>query len=173
MTKNQKILSIGVGIIFIIGFIFFLGQFRYFSNPLSRNLYKEYFISEVIKNKRIDAEKFWEFRDFYAATTSTFRPENIPNSKPFFVLSSGNLQSLDFLLSPNDRNTKTFVIPNDAEVILKSSNELIYKRKGKVYIKFVKEMPEMLKANGFFGYFQADLKKYQGYLWYNETVINK
>lgn len=171
MVELQKKLAFMSMLIFVMGAIFFLGKFRYHSNAISRLVYKNLYLSEVVKSNKIDAEKFWEFRDFYSATTSSFKPENIPDQKPFLIISSGSAQSLDFLLPANSKTVKKFSVPNGSNLIFKSQNELVYKDDENIVVRFVKEIPEMENANGFFRNFGVSLKPYEGYLWYNETVI--
>lgn len=172
MTQNQKTLAIAAFIIFAAGFIFFLGKYRYYSNPLTRRIYKEYYLNEIVKNNKIDAEKFWEFRDFYAGTTSSFVPENISLGKSFFMLSSDTLHSKDFLLVRGSPTIKKFVAPSNTKALLQTDNALVYEDGENVVIRFTKAIPEMETANGFFRYFGVKLKPYEGYLWYNETAIS-
>jgi hypothetical protein len=130
------------------------------------------YLATVKQDKTIDPEKFWEFRDFYAATTSSFKPQNIIHNKPFLLFKTGYLESYDSLIPsvididyPKQPSTPV-------EIPFSGKNEIIYAIDKKLYIRFVKPQSEMLKANGFFRYFGFDLTPYKDYVWYNETVIN-
>ncbi len=167
----QRFRYIFVVSVLIIGALFLLGKTRYIINPMSRYVLRSTYIATLKSDNKIDAEKFWEFRDFYFADTSTFKHDNVGGDKPFLILSNGAIQSLDFLVLPNSPLANKFVIPNGVKIILQSQNEVVYEDGKRTIIRFTKEMPEMQKVNGFFSYFGVDLKKFDNYLWYNETTI--
>lgn len=167
----QKFRYIFVIFVLLLGIFFALGKSRFLINPITRSIYLRYYSWQLSNDKNIDAQKFWEFRDFYSATNSVFNKENIKVGKPFLIFSNPSIQSLDFLLPSNSVVTKKFVIPNSAKIIVQSQNEIAYQDKNSFVVKFVKQIPEMEKVNGFFSYFGVDIKPYDGYLWYNETII--
>lgn len=172
MTQHQRILGISTFIVLIIGFFFFLGTTRYVYNPITRWIYRDYFLSEIQKSQKIDGEKFWEFRDFYTAGTSRFNPDQISKAQPFFTLTSPRMQSRDFLVPPGSPLIKPMLPPSGTISLIQSDRELVYRDGDSVIMRFVKSVPEMKTVNGFFGYFDADLKAYEGWLWYNESVIS-
>lgn len=167
----QRFRYVFVALVLVVGVLFLLGKMRYIINPVSRYVLRSTYIDTLKSDNKIDAEKFWEFRDFYFADTSTFKHDNVGSDKPFLILSNGTIQSLDFLVLPSSSLGNKFVIPNGAKIILQSQNEVVYEDGKKTVIRFTKEMPEMQKVNGFFSYFGVDLKKYDNYVWYNETNI--
>jgi hypothetical protein len=169
--KSQKAKTLFICVVIVLGIFFSLGKIRYALNPYVRQLRLHQFIGEIKSTKQIDPEKFWEFRDFYSATTSTFRPENIAIRKPFLIFSTPYFESNDFLVSTKPN----LVYPQGkgvVEVILQNNNELVYAINNKLHIQFVKSQEEMKKANGFFSYFGTDLTPYNEYLWYSDTTLN-
>ncbi len=171
-TSDKKIMAILIFSMFVSTF-FFLGKIRFMSNPIVRYISREFYVRNVVDAGKIDAEKFWEFRDMYADKTFVFKQDNVTIDKPFLILSTSTIQSLDYLLLPDSKTIKTFVIPSGANIIFKSKNEIVFRDGKKLVIKFVKEIPEMETANGFFSYFGVDLKPYSDRLWYNETIIDE
>lgn len=169
--RIQRFRYIFVAFALMVGVLFLLGKTRYIINPVSRYVLRISYVGTIKNDKRIDAEKFWEFRDFYFADTSSFKQENIKEGKPFLIFSNQSIQSLDFLVLPSSSLGNKFVIPNGAKIILQSKNEVVYEEGNRIVIKFTKEVPEMQKVNGYFSYFGVDLKKYDSYLWYNESTI--
>ncbi len=171
-TSDKKIIVVLI-FTMLVGTFFFLGKMRFLSNPIVRYVSREFFVRNVVESGKIDAERFWEFRDIYADKPIVFKQENIIEDKPFLILSTSAIQSLDYLLLPDSKTIKTFVIPSEANIIFKSKNEIVFRDGKKLIIKFVKEIPEMETANGFFSYFGVDLKPYSDRLWYNETIIDE
>lgn len=160
--------ALAVGLVLFVGLFFALGKIRYAINPLMREARLQQFLTSVKQDGAIDPEKFWEFRDFYAATTSTFNPENIAINKPFLVLKTPYIISSDYLGPPPDLS----IDADFKDTIFQDQSSIVFSSDQKLYIRFVKPQSEMLKANGFFRYFGVDLEQYEDYMWYNETVIS-
>lgn len=167
----QKFRYVFITVVVVVGVLFFLGKTKFILNPIARLLYVKYYTWQLNKDKNIDSEKFWEFRDFYSSTTSVFKSENIAEGKPFLIFSNSSIQSLDFLVPENSPIIKKFVVPNNSDIIIQSKNEIVYADRKTFVIKFVKQVQEMQKVNGFFSYFGIDIDPYKDYLWYNETTI--
>ncbi len=160
-----------VGLILFVAFFFSMGKIRFAINPMLRSIRLQQFLSTVKRDNTIDPEKFWEFRDFYAATTSSFKPQNISEDKPFLTIKTPYFMSSDALLEHPPKIT--LPLSPDVDIfIFQDVSSVIYEANRKLYIRFVKPQSEMLKANGFFRYFGVDLTQYKDYLWYNETVID-
>lgn len=160
-----------VGLILFVALFFSMGKIRYALNPILRSICLQQFLSTVKQDAMIDPEKFWEFRDFYAATTSSFKPQNIPKKEPFLTIKTSYFISSDALLEHPPKIT--LPLSPDVDIfIFQDVSSVIYEANRKLYIRFVKPQSEMLKANGFFRYFGVDLTQYKDYLWYNETVID-
>lgn len=169
---SQKTQSIIVGILIMIGVVVSLGKIHYAINPFARTQLLNRFIQTVEQDKAIDPEQFWEFRDFYAATTSTFNPNNIRIKKPFLSMVTSYMNSNDYLLPP-DADTALDASPYTGKgVKIHNSDTLVFIEGRRMYIRFKKPLDEMQKANGFFRYFGVDLEKYKDYVWYNDTVIH-
>lgn len=168
---SQKVRTIVIGIFILIGIVFALGKIRYAVNPYVRAQRLDSFIRSVEQTKTIDPEVFWEFRDFYSATTSSFKPQNIESDKPFLTFKTSYFSSSDSLLA----NPPSITLPLSSDVdtlIFQDSSSVVYKTNRTLHIRFTKPQSDMLRANGFFRYFGVDLEKYKDYAWYNETVID-
>ncbi len=145
-----------------------------------RQVRLQQYIATIKKDHAIDPEKFWEFRDFYAATTSTFHADNIGKKDPFLTFTTPYFDSQDYLIQePMElNNTKRVCVTSSVdckyETILRSDSASIVmdKLNKKLYIEFNKDMTEMQKANGFLRYFDVDLEPYKDYVWYDETIVN-
>lgn len=169
MGQSQKLAYMLVGIVVILGVYFSLGKIRYAINPLNRAILRNTYVRMVIQKKQIDPEDFWKFRDFYAATSSIYAPNNIPDGKPFLSFNTKTIQSDDYLLP----SSQIFLPKYDkgAKVLFSGDREKIYQTDNVLYITFSKPLGEMLKANGFFGYFGFDTTPYQNYHWVSITSI--
>jgi hypothetical protein len=179
--QSPKARALTVGLILFVGIFFSLGKIRYAINPILRTVRLQQYLGMVKQENAIDPEKFWEFRDFYTATTSSFKPQNIQSGKPFLSYATNYFSSNDYLLKPevkfNSRyqvciNTmslncryKTFLRIEGASIVTDTKDN-------KLYIEFTTNLEGMQKANGFFRYFGVNLEQYKDYVWYNETVIN-
>lgn len=178
--QSSRVRAIVVIFILCIGVFFALGKIRYAINPLMRQLRLQQYLTMVKHDNAIDPEKFWEFRDFYAATTSTFHVDNVGKRDAFLTFNTTYLESQDYLIpqpmqlsnvkrvclaSALNCRHETVFRSDSASVVIDETNK-------KLYIEFIKSIPEMQKANGFLRYFGVDLEPYKGYVWQDETVIN-
>jgi hypothetical protein len=179
--QSSKVRALVVVLIIFVGVFFSLGKIRYAINPIMRYLRLQQYLTTVRQDKAIDPEKFWEFRDFYAATTSSFKPQNIQDAKPFLSFTTNYFSSNDFLMRPGVKfNNRSRVCINAMSLncryltTLRTDTASIVTdtKSKKMYIEFVTTLEDMQKANGFFRYFSFDLDPYKDYVWYNETVID-
>lgn len=169
MRHSQKTYAIVMFIIFLVGILFFLGKIRYAINPFARYMLLQQYINSVKQHQTIDPERYWEFRDFYAATTSTFTPKAILQRKPFLSFKTAYIESYDSLVE--NKGQLSNPEQKSVNIILSSPNEIMYATDQMLYIRFFKTLEEMHKANGFFRYFGTDITPYENYFWYNETTI--
>jgi len=136
-----------------------------------RDIRLQQYLTTIKQDNSIDPERFWEFRDFYAATTSSFNAQKVKSKKPFLTYNTSYLTSSDSLL----QNPPSIILPLSLDVdtlVFQDASSVVYKANRKLFIRFVKPQSEMQKANGFFRYFSFDLDPYKDYMWYNETVID-
>ncbi len=169
--QSPKTRALVVGLIIFVGLFFSLGKIRYAFNPIIRYMRLQQYLATVKQDNTIDPEKFWEFRDFYAATTSSFKSQNIRRNKPFLTFNTSYFTSADSLL----QNPPPITPPLASEVdmlVFQDTTSVLYQTNSKLHIRFIKSQSEMLKANGFFRYFGVNLEPYKDYVWYNETIIN-
>jgi len=178
--QSPKARALVVGLILFIGIFFCLGKIRYSINPILRTVRLQQYVNTVKQTNTIDPEKFWEFRDFYAATTSSFKPQNIQSGKPFLSYRTSYFSSDDFLLKPEVKfsNQSRVCISTALDcrytTLLRTDNASIVTdtKVNKMYIEFFKNLADMQNANGFFRYFGVSLELYKDYVWYNETIID-
>lgn len=179
--QSSKVRALVVVLIIFVGLFFSLGKIRYAINPIMRYMRLQQYLATVKQDNAIDPEKFWEFRDFYAATTSSFKPQNIQGGKPFLSFTTNYFSSNDFLMksevtfSNRSRvciNTMSLNCRYLTTIRTNTASIVTDTKDNKMYIEFVTNLEDMQKANGFFRYFGFDLDPYKDYLWYNETVID-
>lgn len=146
------------------------GKIRYAINPIARQMLLQEFIQSTRKNGDIDVESFWEFRDFFSATTAVFTPDAIAQDKPFLTLQTPYITSHDYMR----KNPNIDDIPLDTSVdqlLFQSSDALIYRANNVIVITFHVPPEAMLKANGYFRYYGVDLSRYPQWQWFNYTTI--
>lgn len=178
--QSPKARALTVGLILFVGIFFSLGKIRYAINPILRTVRLQQYLGMVKQENAIDPEKFWEFRDFYTATTSSFKPQNIQSGKPFLSYATNYFSSNDYLLKPevkfNNKSRACITSSLDCRytTLLRTDTASIVTdtKDNKMYIEFVTNLEDMQKANGFFRYFGVSLEPYTDYVWYNETIID-
>jgi len=158
-------------LIFGIGMWAVGGKIRYAINPIARHILLKQYLRTVTQDNGIDAEKFWEFRDFYSATTSIFEPEAIAQEKPFLIFKTPYITSYDYLSKDKEVAAMRDDLAFD-KLIFQSPNTLIYQTKNSLIITFTLPQKEMMKANGFFKYYDTDLSDYADWHWFNHTTIS-
>ncbi len=160
--------------------------------PQKREQILNNFISQTVKEGKIDPQKYWEFREFYSPGYFDFSEKGIDMSDLkdelsdlsrsadmidlyFLGFHSKNLISLDGLTEEASLNK---VFDNRKlsvkEVLFENHNAIIYKdTNGQIYIVFLLPISEMKKANGFFDYNKKELKFLDKKHWYNITKLKK
>ena len=152
------------------------------------------YLQETHLSEKIDARKYWEFREFYSPGSFHFSKTGLPHQtvsgvlnkaglslssdfklSPFLVFTSPKLESVDFL---SERSTLEHIVPelkqNDGSIILKTTNEIMYhKDSSTIVMVFLKSPNEMRTANGFFDYRIADKELTKDKYWFNVTVITQ
>ncbi len=178
--QSPKVRTLVVVLIIFVGLFFSLGKIRYAINPIMRHMRLQQYLATVKQDNTIDPEKFWEFRDFYAATTSSFKPQNIQSGKPFLFYKTRYFSSNDSLLKPpvkiNNKSRACITLSLNCRYTtllrIDTASIVTDTEDNKMYIEFVTNLEDLQTANGFFRYFGFDLDPYKDYVWYNETVID-
>lgn len=158
------------------------------SNELSE------FIEQSESSKNIDAQKYWEFREFFSPGSFQFSKTGISQRTtnrivkragvflkddfdimPFLVFNSPKLVSVDFLTT---HTTLDQIIDLDEiknkKILLQTENELIYENDpSQIIIIFLKSPSDMKRANGFFDYRIEDKELTENKYWLNITIITQ
>jgi hypothetical protein len=160
--------------------------------PFKRQAILNDFINKTKMDNGINAQGYWEFREFYSPGHFTFSRDGI--AKPllrnvqkeigvkysekdidltYLFFSSDRLNSLDMLTKQSSLSglidQKQFQAKN---VIFMDKNSLIYKEDAKtIRIVFLLSNSSMQKANGFFDYQEKDKKLTGGESWFNVTSL--
>lgn len=137
-------------------------------------------LTQIDQNKNIDAQEFWQFREFYYPGVITFSRTGLTEKAPytfdallkpllFTSFHSNYISSYEYIVSMNDLN---YVVPfnEDWRLYLKSSLA-VRARNNTVDIVFIKPVSEMVKANGFLDYRDKDKKLLENKFWLVITQI--
>lgn len=206
MSKKQSIFGVSQDILFFIALFltvvvcFFLLVPKVASDlfPWKRQVILQNFLQETEKAQEINAQSFWEFREFYSPGYYTFDRNGLSGSpveriekkvgiqinnphiqttyidKTFLIFTSPHLTSIDALVTTNDL-TKIIVMNSlhPVTTFFSAKNELIYKdANGNIHILFVKSIQEMKTANGYFDYTGTDASLLKGKYWLDATVLD-
>lgn len=202
MMKTQKFIKFlkSTPGFLIILFIFILILFIVFSPkvssllfPLKRQAILNDFINKTKTNGSINAQEYWQFREFYSPGYFTFAKIGISKSLSenavsrigieynkkeieltYSFFSSQRLNSLDMLTKQSSLNMlidqKQF---QKDKIVFINRNSIIYQESPKIIkIVFLLNNNDMQKANGFFDYQDKDKKITQGENWLNITSVN-
>ena len=145
------------------------------------------FLIQVKKKQSLDAQVFWQFREFYAPGSFSYDHHAAELSSglilknnlvcqaktPILTFASPFLLSQDSLIAQELKSTyfnTTQISPS--EIIFQNQTTLIYRDNPRaVHIIFVKPITDMMKANGFFSYTDQEKKLLKNQLWLDETTI--
>ena len=190
-NRDSGIFLISAAIIIVITFLLFTPKISSTLFPFKRQAVYKDFIRSVEKDKKIDPQQFWEFREFYSPGYFTFSRDGLSDEElqnaqkeigvdlqpgaitlPFAVFHSPKLVSLDALSTKTSINQIVNTV-NPKDVILKNDKSLMYSTSGKT-IKIVSIQPEseMKKTVGFFEYNGADKKITENKYWLNTTSLS-
>ncbi len=128
------------------------------------------------KNDAVDAQEFWQFREFYypgalmvnkeGLSTQPLNIISLPKDSLYFTsFRSRYIQSDEFLVSADTLGT----------ILNKKYNKsfLLTQEKNRVILVFIKPVKEMVRANGFYDYKDKDKKLLEGKSWLVVITINK
>lgn len=137
----------------IITALFFLGNIRYAINPVSRYLYRAYFVSKSKLCQCVGPSIYYEFRDRYAADTFTIRPENAVKSLPFLTLENKYITTSDTIVSPDLAHLREV----KGEVLVKTPTSQMIRADTGIFVEFYAPLTELTSIHGFAQHF--DLRK--------------
>jgi hypothetical protein len=150
--------------------------------PFKRQIMLNTMLTKIDKDKKIDAQEFWQFREFYYPGAISFNRTGLaeqspytfdPLLKPFLFTSfhSKYISSYEYLVTMNDLN---YVVPfNEDWKLYLESSVAVRKRNNTVDIVFIKPVSEMVKANGFLDYKDKDKKLLEAKFWLVFSQIKK
>jgi hypothetical protein len=101
---------------------------------------------------------------------ATFDPQHLDKQKPFLSYKGSMIDSEDRLVSEDYSIWNTEVTPQSG-LVFAVKNSGVWLFSDRVVIEFVLPLSEMLKANGYFRFYEIDLAPYQDRIWHNRTVI--
>lgn len=162
--------------------------------PFKRELLLKNFLTKVLAEKKVDAQAYWEFREFYSPGSfdystkglnknildGTTRNNHLLVSKKdidriFLNFKSSQIISFDMLTT--SATLSAIVRPDtllDKEILLQNRDTIIYREKaGNILILFLKSRDEMKTANGFFDYRDIDKDLVKNKNWVNITSITQ
>jgi len=180
-------------IIIVVSFVILSPKISSMLFPQKREMVLQTFISSIKQNNSIDAQKFWEFREFYSPGYFTFDRNGLNNtqiktvenktgifvnmqhvSRIFLTFTSPHLNSYEALVT----TTKLSDVVNSQalgpKTIFSNSNTLMYKdSQGLTHVIFLKPLSEMERANGFFNYTDTDKSIVAGKNWLEVTTLDQ
>lgn len=201
MTKKQKPLGLsadsltffGLFAVIILCFLFFVPKVASALFPFKRQMLLHNFMGVVQKEKTVDPQTFWEFREFYSPGYYTVNKTGLsqnqiqiaeksigifltkqPNTNIFLSFTSPHLHSMEALVTTSSLGN----VVNDqtiekAKVLLAGNNETVFTdAKGDTYILFLKPVSDMQTANGYFDYKDVDKNIVQGKYWLDITKLD-
>ncbi len=179
---------------FILLFLFFTPKISTRIFPFISSNKLSQFIEQSESSKNIDAQKYWEFREFFSPGSFQFSKTGISeritnpiiknagillkdelNLMPFLIFNSPKLASVDFLTTHNSLDQIIYLDEiNNKKILLQTDNELIYEYDpSRIVIIFLKSPSDMKRANGFFDYRIEDKELTENKYWLNITIITQ
>ncbi len=191
---------VGIGFIaaifIIIALIFIFAQPKLSSRlfAFKRHYLWNEFLQKSSMTKTIDGPTFWEFREFYYPGYFTFERSGFSSVKTNNLASSLQIELLPeasasaFLMYTSDKVNSIEALVHDSELdktivdrysnktraqtIVSNGSHVMYQDKNIVRILFVKPTYEMVKANGYFDFRDADDRSIiENKYWLNVTEI--
>lgn len=161
--------------------------------PWKRQEILQNFLHDVQKEKTVNPQSFWEFREFYSPGYYIFNKNGVSQiqlltaqkkiSVPlktqyidsiFLTFTSPHLTSIEALVTTPDVEKIVAVqkVPKKF-IIFSGKNEIVYRDLGNnLHIIFVKSESLMATANGFFDYTGDDKNLVTGKYWFDSTVLD-
>lgn len=185
--KNTLLFYSVTTLIILISFFLFVPKISSSLFPFKRHMLWDTFLTQVQKDRKIDPQKYWEFREFYspgyftdnktASTdeiTNALKKYGIKGDRTFttlLVFHAKNAESIDTLTTMTKFDAIIAPLPHN-NILFKNNDSLIYKPdETHVVITFLKPLSEMEKANGFFDYREKDKELVKGKMWFNITKL--
>lgn len=186
ITKQSVIVAVSIFGILVL-FIFLQPKAAALLFPPVRNKIKTDFLQRVISQHDMNAQEFWQFREFYAPGHFTYNShaadlagglilrDSIKSSSPVLLLSFSSpfSESWESIVSRQDwqHYVDTKNVPAE-NILFHNATTLIYQDKpGPLHIIFIKPIEEMVSANGFFNYTDQERKLLSDKYWLNQTWI--
>lgn len=192
-SKKSQILFI-FSIFFVVVLLFTLLVPKVSSQifPQKNELNLNHFISEIQKDKKINPQAYWEFREFYSPGFFDFSKNGLDKNNTrkalgkieispigidyyFLKFNSAKTVSLDGFTKKtkfSDLIDKKTMQIN--EIFLENDNSIVYKdNENQTFVIFLLPSTEMLTANGFYDVnSKKDADLMRGEYWFNVTKIN-
>ncbi len=183
-TNTNNLLFYGVTtLIIIILFLLFVPKIASSLFPFKRQMLWNNFLIQVQKDKKIDPQKYWEFREFYSpgffTDNKTATSDQVTKAlNTYGVSPSNNFSTLLTFHAPLSESIDTLTtetalknlvkIPSASSILFQNDTSLMYKSDDHhVIITFLLPLSEMKKANGFFDYGEKDKKLVEGKNWFS------
>jgi hypothetical protein len=149
------------------------------------------FYSDLVATKKVDGKKFWEFREFYSPGHFVYKRDgfakeeveknltklgitkSIGDEHFFLLYSSNRIKSIESLstIRTLDEVLKTYDIKRDNSLLQGDNFFLWEENDKKVFLIFLLDNNEMMRANGFFDYAEEDKELVEGKKWLVFTLI--
>lgn len=181
-----------LSIVILLCFLFLTPKVASNLFPQKRVMIWQSFLVDVKKHQKLDPRKYWEFREFYSPGYFEFSRDGLTRNQtqdvmrqidihsinnlstfPFLVFHAKYLQSLDFLITKENKELyiPTIILKRD-NILFQNKNILIYKENPHIIkLVFILSEEEMKKANGFFDYNDKDKELVKGKYWLNTTRV--
>ena len=151
------------------------------------------FNKDIKTTQKIDAKKFWQFREFYypgyikidksgfkypkyLQQLKTLGVKMVDNTAPrvFLIYNSDKLSSVEAIVEKDQLKDLVIDLKSSSEsTLIDNKTEYVAKFHDKIYVYFVKPVPEMLTANGYYDYKNPhDRVIIEGKYWLNISAIN-
>lgn len=146
------------------------------------------FIDEISADGKLDAQKYWYFRERYSPGNFSFNDEVIDLLQTFRIVNvndQGNTELLyyegKYLNSIDSISTEASLSAVGAgadhntdrkNILLNTENILLTKTNDNfLELEFILPISEMKKANGFFDYLESENQLLENKVWVNRTQI--
>ncbi len=190
--RQTVVFLIGVSLALILSFLLLVPKVSSSLFPFKRTLVWNEFIKSVKTSNKIDEQTYWKFREFYSPGYFNFNAHGLDpkqlslakevvgpetklatSSSAILFFTSKRLYSIDYLTDLTALPQDYLTVKNGREIIFKDQRGIIYKERDTYTIIFLKNLPEMRRANGYFEYDGRDKDLIEGKHWLNITVLQR
>jgi hypothetical protein len=197
MGKTQKHFSSNPYVFFILCLILTISFFIIFSPKVSAILLPvkseqklNSFMQSIKRDKSVNAQTFWEFREFYSPGSFTFSSRGLPSNKtsqvisaidvpmnykaltPFSIYTSPRVESIDFYTTAATLNDIMPSTPSGKIIFQDAQSIALEAPDNRIKVVFIKSYSEMQKAVGFFTIHEDDGNIIKDKNWVNITSID-